>query len=233
MKIITAIYMFCRPDLRDEWVSGGDVDADLEDALLHWVVCWIPSILSYFTMLNLQSQEQNLRTLIKFYNERHYPDVFSLSADSDNQSPQLDDDGVPVEFPSSRSLATASDDVVLDDSFIRNYEQWLDDEVFSLPGSPTSPTSSNNFFDNGYDSTDETDRAGTSGTDGWGPLVTPSTEDADLDELNANFMAYHIMNNVRNEELDAMTRTWEDVEDGADAITSADGQGGVMLWEFS
>lgn len=216
------------------------MDADLEDALVGLVTlveltaksCWISSILivTLVNLCNLQSQEQNLRTLIKFYNERHYPDVFSLSTDGDNQSPQLDDDGVPIEFPSSRSLATASDDVVLDESFIRNYEQWLDDEVFSLPGSPTSPTSSNSFFDNGYDSTDEMDRSETSGTDGWGPLVTPTE---DLDELNANFMAYHMMDNVENEELDAMTGAWEDVEDGADAITSADGQGEVMVWEFS
>lgn len=47
MKVITAIYLNCRPDLRDEWLSGADVDGDVEDSL---------------------PQEQALRGLIKYYN---------------------------------------------------------------------------------------------------------------------------------------------------------------------
>jgi len=34
MKVITAIYLHCRPDLRDEWLAGVDVDADVEDSLV-------------------------------------------------------------------------------------------------------------------------------------------------------------------------------------------------------
>ena len=34
MKVITAIYLHCRPDLRDEWLTGIDVDADVEDSLV-------------------------------------------------------------------------------------------------------------------------------------------------------------------------------------------------------
>lgn len=33
MKLITAIYLKCRPDLRDEWISSPDVDAEIDDAL--------------------------------------------------------------------------------------------------------------------------------------------------------------------------------------------------------
>ncbi len=47
MKVITAIYLNCRPDLRDEWLAGADVDADVDVSL---------------------PQEQALRALLKFYN---------------------------------------------------------------------------------------------------------------------------------------------------------------------
>ncbi|KZS97748.1 hypothetical protein SISNIDRAFT_423128 [Sistotremastrum niveocremeum HHB9708] len=50
MKVITQIYMNCRPDLRDEWLTGTEVD-DLGDAL---------------------AQEQALRGLVKFYNTKRY-----------------------------------------------------------------------------------------------------------------------------------------------------------------
>ncbi|KAF8743094.1 hypothetical protein RHS02_02614, partial [Rhizoctonia solani] len=50
MKFITLIYLHCRPDLRDEWLSGTEVD-DVVDAMV---------------------QEQALRTLVKFYNTKRY-----------------------------------------------------------------------------------------------------------------------------------------------------------------
>ncbi|EPT03705.1 hypothetical protein FOMPIDRAFT_1022279 [Fomitopsis schrenkii] len=50
MQVITAIYLNCRPDLRDEWLSGIEVD-DISDA---------------------QAQEQALRHLVKFYNTKRY-----------------------------------------------------------------------------------------------------------------------------------------------------------------
>ncbi|KAK0556361.1 Factor arrest protein 11 [Tilletia horrida] len=53
MKLITAIYLNCRPELRDEWLAGMDIDGGLEDSL---------------------PQEQALRALIKFYlNTRYGP----------------------------------------------------------------------------------------------------------------------------------------------------------------
>ena len=33
MRVITAIYLHCRPELRDEWLCGGDVDGVVEEAL--------------------------------------------------------------------------------------------------------------------------------------------------------------------------------------------------------
>jgi hypothetical protein len=34
MKVITSIYLNCRPELRDEWLGGTDQDTELEDALV-------------------------------------------------------------------------------------------------------------------------------------------------------------------------------------------------------
>ena len=33
MRVITAIYLYCRPSLRDDWLAGSDVDAEVEEAL--------------------------------------------------------------------------------------------------------------------------------------------------------------------------------------------------------
>ena len=52
MRVITSIYLHCRPELRDDWLAGGDVDADVEEAL---------------------PQEEALRALTLFYNVRRYP----------------------------------------------------------------------------------------------------------------------------------------------------------------
>ncbi|KDE05127.1 hypothetical protein MVLG_04469 [Microbotryum lychnidis-dioicae p1A1 Lamole] len=51
MKVITAIYLHCRSDLRDEWLTGIDVDHDVEESLPH---------------------EQALRALVRFFNTKHY-----------------------------------------------------------------------------------------------------------------------------------------------------------------
>ncbi|KAK0453809.1 hypothetical protein EV421DRAFT_1700823 [Armillaria borealis] len=50
MKLITAIYLNCRPDLRDEWLTGSEND-DAADA---------------------SAQETALRHLVKFYNTKRY-----------------------------------------------------------------------------------------------------------------------------------------------------------------
>lgn len=40
MKVITSIYLNCRPELRDEWLAGSDQDTELEDALVSFA--WAP-----------------------------------------------------------------------------------------------------------------------------------------------------------------------------------------------
>lgn len=34
MKVITSIYLNCRPELRDEWLAGNDQESELDGALV-------------------------------------------------------------------------------------------------------------------------------------------------------------------------------------------------------
>jgi hypothetical protein len=54
MRVITAIYLHCRPDLRDDWLAGSDVDAEVDQAL---------------------PLEQALRGLTHWWHLRCYPEV--------------------------------------------------------------------------------------------------------------------------------------------------------------
>lgn len=53
MRVITAVYLHCRPELRDEWLAGSDVDAEVDASL---------------------PLEQALRSLTHWSNVRKYPD---------------------------------------------------------------------------------------------------------------------------------------------------------------
>lgn len=53
MRVITAVYLHCRPELRDDWLAGSDVDAEVEEAL---------------------PLEQALRALTHWHNVKRYPD---------------------------------------------------------------------------------------------------------------------------------------------------------------
>ncbi|KAI9827996.1 MAG: hypothetical protein M1819_006839 [Sarea resinae] len=53
MRVITAIYLHCHPELRDDWLAGSDIDAEVEDALPH---------------------EQALRALTHWFNLKRYPE---------------------------------------------------------------------------------------------------------------------------------------------------------------
>ncbi|CAK9786148.1 N1221-domain-containing protein [Cutaneotrichosporon oleaginosum] len=54
MKIITSIYLNCRPELRNDWLVGVEADLEAEDQMVG------------------KPQELALRSLIAFYNKRHY-----------------------------------------------------------------------------------------------------------------------------------------------------------------
>lgn len=54
MRVITAIYLYCRPSLRDDWLSGSDVETEVEEALPF---------------------EQALRGLTHWWHLRRYKDV--------------------------------------------------------------------------------------------------------------------------------------------------------------
>ena len=52
MRVITAIYLHCKPELRDDWLAGLDMEAEMSEAL---------------------PAEQALRSLTYWYNLRNYP----------------------------------------------------------------------------------------------------------------------------------------------------------------
>lgn len=54
MRVITAIYLYCRPSLRDDWLCGSDIDTEVEEALPF---------------------EQALRGLTHWWHLRKYKDV--------------------------------------------------------------------------------------------------------------------------------------------------------------
>lgn len=57
MRVITAVYLHCRPELRDEWLAGSDVDAEVDSAL---------------------PLEQALRSLTHWLNLRRYPEKIAM-----------------------------------------------------------------------------------------------------------------------------------------------------------
>lgn len=67
MRVITAIYLYCRPELRDDWLAGSDVDAEVEEAL---------------------PLEQALRGLTHWWHLRQYKDVMNIE---DGASPVEDE----------------------------------------------------------------------------------------------------------------------------------------------
>ncbi|KAL4081935.1 hypothetical protein V8B97DRAFT_2020485 [Scleroderma yunnanense] len=151
MKVITSIYLNCRPDLRDEWLTGNEVD-DLSDA---------------------QAQEQALRHLVKFYNNRRYGPQAAQHAQAHRRSVSITHnmEGLPpglelgniirplgtpniVEadvFPPPRSQAP-DPSIFLpytteDLAFEEEYEEylsdlgWSDEQASSLSFPPTPSTS--------------------------------------------------------------------------------------------
>jgi hypothetical protein len=57
MRVITAVYLHCRPELRDEWLAGSDVDAEVDASV---------------------PLEQALRSLTHWFNVRRYPDKIAV-----------------------------------------------------------------------------------------------------------------------------------------------------------
>ncbi|KAL5118807.1 Factor arrest protein 11 [Pleosporales sp. CAS-2024a] len=53
MRVITAVYLHCRPELRDDWLAGSDVDAEVDESV---------------------PLEQALRSLTHWYNLKRYPE---------------------------------------------------------------------------------------------------------------------------------------------------------------
>ncbi|KAF2744311.1 N1221-domain-containing protein [Sporormia fimetaria CBS 119925] len=57
MRVITAVYLHCRPELRDDWLAGSDVDADVDESM---------------------PLEKALRSLTHWFNLKRYPDAMGV-----------------------------------------------------------------------------------------------------------------------------------------------------------
>ncbi|KAK4127811.1 N1221-domain-containing protein [Parathielavia appendiculata] len=64
MRVITAVYLHCRPELRDEWLVGANVEDQVDEAL---------------------PMEQALRSLTHWFNLRRYPDQMAASSGGEGQ----------------------------------------------------------------------------------------------------------------------------------------------------
>ena len=53
MKFITSVYLNIQPELREDWLATGDIEAEVEDA---------------------QPEENALRAMTHYYNVRRYPE---------------------------------------------------------------------------------------------------------------------------------------------------------------
>ncbi|KAJ2957236.1 hypothetical protein NQZ79_g7034 [Umbelopsis isabellina] len=133
MRIITAIYLTCRPALREEWMTGLETESDVDESAL---------------------QESNLRALIKAYHTRRYlPTIPPMQRrlESTNIVASHMYDLAASATDSSFLISSPLDDneeIELDSAFMDNYEQWLEDEVYSIPSSPD--ISATGSFTNDY-----------------------------------------------------------------------------------
>ncbi|KAF2202306.1 hypothetical protein GQ43DRAFT_369455 [Delitschia confertaspora ATCC 74209] len=59
MRVITAVYLHCRPELRDDWLAGSDVDAAVDDSI---------------------PLEQALRALTHWHNLKRYPEAMGAKS---------------------------------------------------------------------------------------------------------------------------------------------------------
>lgn len=77
MRVITAIYLHCRPTLRDEWLCGGDVDGVVEEAL---------------------PLEQAGRSLVHWWHLRHFRDIMEGAIVSSSSSSSQGTEGGKEEY---------------------------------------------------------------------------------------------------------------------------------------
>ncbi|CAJ0863258.1 11216_t:CDS:10 [Entrophospora sp. SA101] len=125
MKLITAIYLKCRPDLRDEWISSPD------------------------------PQEQNLRALVKFYNDKYYFINYDDHQSNGIHHNGFDEDSTEIfpphyTKPLDHTNSAYIDDILLENSFIDNWENWLQEEVYKFSLSKPHLVNIDEFYNDEY-----------------------------------------------------------------------------------
>lgn len=114
MKTMSAIYTKVRHRLNDDWAFGNDVDSRPWD---------------------FQAEECFLRAAVDRFNHRRYSKAHGGSGINNNNN-NADQKDSEAEFdlePVDNCLnSVLGQEVELTDEFKRNYEKWLDQEVFGM-----------------------------------------------------------------------------------------------------
>ena len=74
MKVITSIYLNCRPDLRDEWLTGTEGDDVQASLVSHWYDQRVKEIITMvFRLKNkrFESLLSSVRQIVASYNPDH------------------------------------------------------------------------------------------------------------------------------------------------------------------
>ncbi|CAO3631344.1 unnamed protein product [Cunninghamella echinulata] len=115
MKMVSAIYFHCRPDLREDWlITRSDKENDLEDGKM---------------------EEINLRILIRLYHGQKYlpkllPDDDSTLYDSINKHAPFSASLI-LDKNYDMENELMNENFSLDDDFKKDYQKWLEQEVYS------------------------------------------------------------------------------------------------------
>jgi hypothetical protein len=116
MKVVTGIYMHLRPDLSSSWLKSYDSDIPVQAS---------------------QEQDIALRSITNFWLTRKFPTLRAVLEDDDLfvGMGELGLTNAPARYDQT-------EEHVLDDVFMNNYERWLEDEVFGTESMDMFETSS-------------------------------------------------------------------------------------------
>ncbi|KAF8138236.1 hypothetical protein EV363DRAFT_1393697 [Boletus edulis] len=149
MKVITSIYLNCRPDLRDEWLTGNEVD-DVSDAQVLFLACRFVVGLYNTKRYGVQAANQHTQAHRRSVSISHNLEGLPPGLDLGNMIRPI---GTPniVEadvFPPPRSQAPdpsiflpyTTEDLAFEDEYEDYLSDlgWSDDQVASLPSNYNS-----------------------------------------------------------------------------------------------
>ncbi|KAJ3337718.1 Factor arrest protein 11 [Gonapodya sp. JEL0774] len=143
MRIITAIYLHIRPDLKDDNLCC-DVEVDNDEAQVRFALTVVCSDLQL--LIAQQNQEQQLRLIVSQFHAQKYSVTLQESGSFSSDRP-------PEEYPLDLDghQGTYTEALSLDDNFTENYEHWLSEVRLFLVVLVTSLKFIRRWFQEVYD----------------------------------------------------------------------------------